>query len=142
VEALCEVAGMKLEALAPPRPPLVEIKPAIGAGAKPAGRSSASHSWDELTPEDQKLHLQAQRFARVRVAEIRVHNEEALKRGRAASNIYGELCSRIDVARLQFLHEFLAKSPTMVDYLHIELLRSLAGDDDRLLGEKYPGPMV
>jgi hypothetical protein len=30
----------------------------------------------------------------------------------------------------------------MVDYLHLEILRSLAHDDDRLLGPEYPGPMV
>jgi hypothetical protein len=30
----------------------------------------------------------------------------------------------------------------MVDYLHLEILRSLARDDDRLLGQSYPGPMV
>jgi hypothetical protein len=30
----------------------------------------------------------------------------------------------------------------MVDYLHLEIVRSLAHDDDRLLGSSYPGPMV
>ena len=48
----------------------------------------------------------------------------------------------IDTARNQFLQEFLAKSPTMVDYLHLEMVRSLAHDEDRLLGHNYPGPMV
>ena len=30
----------------------------------------------------------------------------------------------------------------MVDYLHLELLRTLANDDADLLGSEYPGPMV
>ena len=30
----------------------------------------------------------------------------------------------------------------MVDYLHLELMRTLANDDADLLGKEYPGPMV
>jgi hypothetical protein len=30
----------------------------------------------------------------------------------------------------------------MVDYLHLEIVRSLAHDDERLLGAGYPGPMA
>jgi len=30
----------------------------------------------------------------------------------------------------------------MVDYLHLELLRTLANDDSDLLGKDYPGPLV
>ena len=33
-------------------------------------------------------------------------------------------------------------SPTMVDYLHLELVRSFADDDARMLGPDYPGPLV
>jgi hypothetical protein len=30
----------------------------------------------------------------------------------------------------------------MVDYLHLELVQTLANDDPDLLGNNYPGPMV
>jgi hypothetical protein len=30
----------------------------------------------------------------------------------------------------------------MVDYLHLELVRTLANDDPELLGENYPGVIV
>jgi hypothetical protein len=30
----------------------------------------------------------------------------------------------------------------MVDYLHLELVRTLANDDAEALGKDYPGPMV
>jgi hypothetical protein len=108
----------------------------------PASETSAARSWDDLTAEDQKLHLQAQRMARVRVAEMRLYHEDKLRRGVDACNIYGTLQEEIDPARDQFLQTFLSKSPTMVDYLHLEVLRSLAHGDDRLLGYGYPGPMV
>ena len=81
-------------------------------------------------------------MARVRIAEMRLYNEADLRNGVLSADIYGALRPVIDTARHQFLHEFLAKSPTMVDYLHLEILSSLAHDDDRLLGHNYPGPMV
>jgi hypothetical protein len=73
---------------------------------------------------------------------MRLYQAEQLRSGVASGNIYDALHTEIDNARTAFLQAFLSKSPTMVDYLHLELLRSLAHDDDRLLGENYPGPMV
>ena len=78
----------------------------------------------------------------MRVAEIRLGEEDALRDGTAAKDIYTALRSPIETARQQFLQTYLSKSPTMVDYLHLEILRTLAGDDDQLLGASYPGPMV
>jgi hypothetical protein len=153
LELICEAAGMKFELLAPetpsspetpktleplPNPELVQIS----APSVPATATSERRAWDDLTPEDQKLHLQAQRVARVRVAEMRLYHAEDLSKGVFAGNIYTALASPIDAARTEFLQTFLSKSPTMVDYLHLEILRSLAHDDDRLLGPEYPGPMV
>jgi hypothetical protein len=127
VELLCEAAGMKFEASTPPET----------ASVKPQPRA-----WDDLAVEDQRLHVQAQRMARLRVAEMRLYRENELKSGTAGSDLYGALRNEIDAARDQFLQTFLSKSSTMVDYLHLEILRSLAHDDDRLLGHQYPGPMV
>jgi hypothetical protein len=81
-------------------------------------------------------------MARVRVAEMRLYHDNELRTGVAGGDIYGAMQKEIDAARDQFLQEYLSKSPTMVDYLHLEILRSLAHDDDRLLGHNYPGPMV
>jgi len=138
IELLCEAAGMRLEALGKPDAAgLVQLAPGV-----PASQTAGPRAWDELTADDQKLHLQAQRMARVRVAEIRLYHEKELRSGVAGGDIYGALRDVIDSARDQFLQTFLAKSPTMVDYLHLEILHSLAHEDDRLLGHIYPGPMV
>jgi hypothetical protein len=125
IELLCEAAGMRLETFTPLSSP-----------------RETPRSWDDLGAEDRKLHLQAQRMARLRVAEMRLYRENEVRSGAAIGDIYGALKGEIDAAREQFLQTFLSKSPTMVDYLHLELLRSLAHDDDRLLGSQYPGPMV
>lgn len=160
IELLCEAAGMRLEAsLQQEAPPEIEqeihqeahhLESHEGeagdfvqlAAVVPASETAAPRSWNDLTPEDQKLHLQAQRMARVRVAEMRLYHEPELRRGVDACDIYGSLRDHIDPARDQFLQTFLSKSRTMVDYLHLEILRSLAHGDDRILGYTYPGPMV
>lgn len=146
-ELLCEAAGMRLETLLPsPERALASdgVNPAPLGAAVPDFTIAAAErlTWDALSPEDQKLHLRAQRMARVRVAEMRLYNEADLRHGVASADIYSVLQPVIDTARNQFLREFLAQSPTMVDYLHLEILSSLAHDDDRLLGHNYPGPMV
>ena len=92
--------------------------------------------------EEQELHLRAQRFARVHVAGIRLHKSEKVKEGRIQHALYASLKTEIDSARDVFQRDFLPISPTMVDYLHLELLRTLANENAELLGPDYPGPMV
>jgi hypothetical protein len=50
--------------------------------------------------------------------------------------------ARIDTARESFRKKFFSATPTMVDYLHLELVRTLANDDPELLGNDYPGPLA
>ena len=99
-------------------------------------------SWFSLSREDRELHLRAQRFARVQVAQIRLYQSEKVKNGRTAHDLYTSLKAEIDSAREAFRREFLDASDSMVDYLHLELVRTLANDDAEVLGQQYPGPMV
>jgi hypothetical protein len=138
VELLCEAAGMRLETFQPVVSQLLSQR----AGEQAVPNRETPLAWDDLNAEDRKLHLQAQRMARLRVAEMRLYHENEVRSGAATGDIYGALQNEIDAARDQFLQAFLSKSSSMVDYLHLELLRSLAHDDDRLLGHHYPGPMV
>jgi len=117
----------------PPPPELVSISGS--AVAAPA-------EWDTLPADDQRLHLKAQRFARVQVAEMRLYETEAVQSGRARSDLYGALRERIDRSRESFRKSFFTSCPSMVDYLHIELLRTLAHDDPEVLGRDYPGPLL
>lgn len=140
IELLCEAAGMKLESLE---------APAGAPTAEPAAKSdlvqiagSTATTWNSLTPEEQALHLRAQRTARVRVAQIRISESTALRRGVQEHNIYGALRVSIDSARNEFQKTYMAQTPDMVDYLHLEIVRSLAHDNERLLGQEYPGPIA
>jgi hypothetical protein len=157
IELLCEAAGLKLETLEAAEPAAAPDEPQSGLAlvqiATPAQREtspavpapkpeSAPITWSKLTPEQQALHLRAQRNARVRVAQIRISESGALRSGALAGNIYDAVRPSLDAARQEFQKHFMSQSPTMVDYLHLEILRSLAHDDIRLLGSEYPGPLV
>ena len=98
--------------------------------------------WSSLSRQDQELHLRAQRFARVRVAEMRLYKSRAVRTGRARKDLYAELREDIDSGREVFRREFVSASPSMVDYFHLELLRTVANDDPATLGKDYPGPLV
>jgi hypothetical protein len=131
---LAQVAAAVWDSLVVPEAPqLVMIAPA------PAAPVSA---WDALPAEDQAIHLRAQRYARVQVAEMRLYDGAAVESGRTQRNLYGALRSRIDDARVTFRQSYFAPCSNMVDYLHVELVRTLAHDDADLLGNNYPGPLV
>jgi hypothetical protein len=152
IELLCEAAGMKIEALrpvpaqperpAPKREELAQANLVQLSSLSPPPPNADRRPWDELSADDRQLHLKAQRTARVRVSELRLYQDPALRQGAASGDIYNALRAGIDSARQEFRENFIAKSPTMVDYLHLEILQSLAQDNDSLLGPDYPGPMV
>jgi hypothetical protein len=145
IELLCEAVGMKLESLdiaqASSAPaPLVNIAAARPQTEKPKATEDAT-SWSKLNPEQQALHLRAQRFARVRTAQIRISEPDDLRRGAQQADIYSALRRSIDAARHDYERSFMSQSPTMVDYLHLEFIRSLAREHSELMGPNYPGPL-
>jgi hypothetical protein len=168
LELLAEVAGLQLhiwsaEAAVPepaiaaqPEPgPADELVAIAGFSTRPPNAQQAAAAaapavipaprqhteWWNLSREQQQLHLAAQRFARVQVAEMRLGKPDALRSGREARDIYASLQAQIDAAREKFRERHMT-APTMVDYLHLELVRSLADDNAILLGPTYPGPLV
>lgn len=91
---------------------------------------------------ERDLQLKAQRFARVQVAEIRLYQDQHVKNGRAGRDLYASLKTEIDSARDAFRRVFMEGAEPMPDYLHKELVHTLAHDDVELLGPTYPGPMA
>lgn len=165
LELLSEVAGLQLQNLtaalpeaavvqapadAVPAEAFVTISGAWNQDATESGANAAReekpgqprNAWWDLSRQDQHLHLAAQRFARVQVAEMRLTRPDAVRSGRTARNLYLALQPQIDAAREKFHEKHIATSPSMVDYLHLELVRSLADDNPSLLGSDYPGPLA
>ena len=167
LELLAQVGGLHLEKLAaesrsasaPARTMAAGSAAAGGSGfvgvsslwrqpeisSEPPGAAMARkghREWWDLSRQDQQLHLSAQRFARVQVAEMRLSKPDVLRNGRAQRDIYRGFKGPIDAAREKFLDKFMNATTSMVDYFHLELIRSLAEDDANLLGPDYPGPLV
>lgn len=86
---------------------------------------------------EEELLARAHRFARVKVAEIRLYCPEAVVEGRTKKDLYGTLRDELDRARGAYETEFGGDS-AIPDYLHQEVLRTLAHDDETLLGPDYP----
>jgi hypothetical protein len=138
IELLAEVAGAVWAGA--PKPAPVDLVAITPAQVQPV--PVAPSSWEQLSAEEQRLHLRAQRFARVQVAEMRLYHPAEVQAGRAGRDLYGELGAAIDSARESFRKTYFDPCPSMVDYLHLELVRTLANDDPELLGENYPGVIV
>jgi hypothetical protein len=136
LEMLAQVAAAVWDLLAVPEAPVPEAPQLVAIAPAPVS------AWDALPAEDQAIHLRAQRFARVQVAEMRLQDAAAVQSGRMERNLYGALRSRIDAARATFRQSYFAKCSNMVDYIHVELVRTLAHDDADLLGKDYPGPLA
>jgi len=144
LELLAQAAGAVLEARQRPArrqdPP--HVSDLVSIEALPATTGSPAKQWDELSAADRQLHLRAQGFARTKVAEMRLYRPDAVKSGRAHADLYSALQEPIDEGREQFRQTFLAASRTMVDYFHLELVRTLANDNAAWLGGAYPGRLV
>ncbi len=132
-----------------PLDPFVQVPVPVGAfvvngdGAPAVALApERSFNWDDLSQEQRELHMRAQRFARVQVAEMRLYKDDAVKSGRRDSNIYLRLKGEIDEARERYMSQFLDGQQHMRDYLHGELVETLAIDNPQLMGPDYPGPLV
>jgi len=139
MEVLSEAAAMRLEALAAkPSPAAASKQPLVAI----AGLTGVAPQWSDLAPAEQASHLRAQRFARVAVARMRVERAGTVKQGQARADLYGALRPEIDSARQEYREAFLEGNSSMPDYLYLEMVRSLANDEDRLLGPGFPGRLA
>jgi hypothetical protein len=123
----------------PARPEPSPAAPTVIAST-PAPESKLP-TWTDLPTEQRQLHIRAQRFARVAVAELQLARPEACRAGREQSDLYLFLKREIDKARESYSKQFMTV-PSMVDYLHLELIQTAAQGDERKLGADYPGRLL
>ena len=137
------------ERVEPPRPAVPPPPPAPPAppptGEAPQERRRWSRSADAPLPvevasdEQRRWHLDARRFARILVSEVKLYNEEKVKAGLASSNLYGALKDVIDRSRESYEARVKPEVKASYDYFHHELVNSLAQGDPAQLGPSYPG---
>jgi hypothetical protein len=92
--------------------------------------------------EEEKIHADAKRFARLLASEIKLYNEQRVEEGRANRDIYVRLKRDIDRSRDMYEKRVSPIVSRKVDYFHDELIRVLGDNDPAALGSDYPGPRV
>jgi hypothetical protein len=93
-------------------------------------------------PRMKPAELRARHFARVAASRMLLRHSSAVAAGRRGRSLYSALGPVIDAAREQYSARFLSDGARMADYLHEELVRNVAGNDESVLGAEYPGPLV
>ena len=131
----------QISAAVPGIAPAPEVKLIPPAPVLLAAAKTQLPAWGDLPPDQRQLHIRAQRFARVAVAELQLARPEACKAGREQGDLYLFLKREIDKARENYRKQFMTVS-SMVDYLHLELIQVAAQGDERLLGADYPGRLA
>jgi hypothetical protein len=146
LELLCGVAEAAIEVVsARPAPAAAgEAGEVAGAGAPaPLTAPTAKPAdWESLSAAEREQHLRAQRFARVLVADLQLYRAQEIREGKRERNLYAHLKDEIDKSREVYQRKFGQTAAGAIDYLHVEILRTLAGDDEALLGPDYPGPVA
>ena len=106
------------------RPPAPAARPA----APPPPAAPA------MSPEEQKAHEDAKRFARLVVSEIKLYNEAKVNEGRRQKDIYERLKEDIERGRQMYTDRVAAPVRDATNYFYDELVRILAGGDASALG--------
>jgi hypothetical protein len=118
----------------PPTPPPARVPPSFTPGPAAAPRPAPTPPPRALSPEDQKAHDDAKRFARLVVSEIKLYNEAKVMEGRKTRDIYERLKEDIERGR-QMYHDRVSQAVRDAsDYFHDELVRILAGGEPSVLG--------
>jgi hypothetical protein len=87
-----------------------------------------------LTEEEQKLHDDAKRFARLLVSEIKLYNEAQVAAGREHRDLYERLKEDIERSRRMYQERVPVHIHSSTNYFYEELVRTLANGDPQLLG--------
>lgn len=96
----------------------------------------------EVPEEERSPHTKARRFARLLVSEIKLYNEQKVKDGREAGDLYERLREAIDRSREMYDKRVEPPVASKFDYFHYELVQDLAQGDESRLGGAYPGATV
>lgn len=96
----------------------------------------------EAIPEEERLHADAKRFAKLLVSEIKLYNEHHVVEGRNNCDLYLRLKRDIDKSREMYEKRISPAVSQKIDYFHDEIIRILGDNDPSTLGSDYPGPRV
>lgn len=134
-----EVQGAPFAAPPPPEPvvsaPPPPPEPVVAAPPVAPPRQT-------VTEDEERLHNDARRFARLLVSEIKLYNEQKVSEGRANRDLYDRLKDDIDRSRQMYEKRVSPNVAAKFDYFYDEMVSTLAEGDASKLGSDHPGPSV
>ncbi len=110
------------------------LTPAAAGSGRAAAMATPAPRVAAVSPEEQKAHEDAKRFARLVVSEIKLYNEQKVLEGRRSKNIYEVLKDDIERGRQMYSDRVPAQVRDVTNYFYDELVRILAGGDATALG--------
>ncbi len=131
--------------IAPAVAPVAEPEPAVevvevaahAASASAAAPATAADPFAGMSAEDADTHRKAQRFARLLVDEIKLYNQAKVAEGRRNKDLYDRLREDIDKSRSTFQKRYGNTAAASGDYFQKEVVRSLAEDDNTVMGANF-----
>jgi hypothetical protein len=142
-EAEIEIENL-LEAIGRPAPSAgkVEIDLSKEPPPTPIRISAPAPAAERKPTEEEKMHADARRFARLLVSEIKLYNEQRLAEGREKCDVYVRLKRDIDKSREMYEKRVPPVVSRRFDYFNDEVVRILAENDPARMGSDYPGSRV
>jgi hypothetical protein len=125
-----------------PVPPAIEAPPAVGEPIQIHSSQQGHAAISNVDDNEQKLHNDARRFARLLVSEIKLYNEQKVHEGRRDKTLYGLLRDDIDKSREMYEKRVSPNVAAKIDYFYDELVRILADNQVEALGKDCPGPVL
>jgi hypothetical protein len=119
-----------------PAAEVVEVA-AHAASASAAAPATAADPFAGMSAEDADTHRKAQRFARLLVDEIKLYNQAKVAEGRRNKDLYDRLKEDIDKSRSTFQKRYGNTAAASGDYFQKEVVRSLAEDDNSIMGANF-----
>jgi hypothetical protein len=133
IEAIAVMAGAVLEK----HEHILEPVRAQAGNARPVTIIAPEPELPSPAAVDDPSAVRARRFAKVEVARMLLAHQDAIARGRTNGNLYAALREQMDAA----WRDYRARFNGAPDYLHDEILNTLARNNASLLGRDYPGPL-
>jgi hypothetical protein len=90
-----------------------------------------------MSPEDADVHRKAQRFAKLLVDEIKLYNHAKVMEGRKNKDLYDRLKEDIEKSRGTYKKRYGNTAAASGDYFINEVIRSLAEDDQSIMGGNF-----
>ncbi|HEX5733449.1 MAG TPA: GAF domain-containing protein [Blastocatellia bacterium] len=120
----------------------VEPQPEVEQPAAAPESYAAAPNRTSTMDEEEKMHNDARRFARLLVSEIKLYNEQKVAEGRRNNDLYDRLKEDIDRSRQMYEKRVTPAVAARFDYFYDELVNTLAEGDPAKLGSDHPGPSV